>query len=89
MGSKYVKPAREAVVEIVFDNSDRAFAIEQEEVTLARAVKYNGQGVYRINGDVKTRAEVIETLAQAGIDPYGFNLILQGQIHSIVKMHVE
>ncbi len=89
MGSKYVKPAREAVVEIVFDNSDRAFAIEQEEVTLARAVKYNGQGVYRINGDVKTRAEVIETLAQAGIDPYGFNLILQGQIQSIVKMHGE
>ena len=26
-------------------------------------------------------------LAQAGIDPHGYNLVLQGQIQSIVKMH--
>ncbi len=89
MGSKYIKPAKEAFVEIVFDNSDKAFAMDREEVTLSRAVRHNGQGVYKINGDAKTRAEVIETLAQAGIDPYGFNLILQGQIQSIVKMHGE
>jgi len=89
MGSKYIKPAKEAFVEIVFDNSDKTFAMDMDEVTLSRAVKHNGQGVYKINGDTKTRAEVIETLAQAGIDPYGFNLILQGQIQSIVKMHGE
>src|SRR3989338_2389301 len=89
MGSKYVKPAREAVVELVFDNSDRAFAIECDEVSLKRIVRFNGQGMYKINDEVKTRSEVIETLAQAGIDPYGFNIVLQGQIQSIVKMHPE
>ena len=89
MGSKYVKPSREAVVELVFDNSDRAFAIECDEVSLKRIVRFNGQGMYKINDEVKTRSEVIETLAQAGIDPYGFNIILQGQIQSIVKMHPE
>ncbi len=89
MGSKYVKPAKEAFVEIVFDNSDRIFAIDTNEIMIKRGVRHNGQGIYKINGESKTRAEVIETLAQAGIDPYGFNLILQGQIQSIVRMHSE
>lgn len=89
MGSKYVRPAREASVELVFDNSDGGFSMDGLEVSLRRTVKYNGQSVYRINGETKTRLEVIEMLAQAGIDPYGFNLILQGQIQAIVKMHPE
>ncbi len=89
MGSKYVKPAREASVELVFDNRDRLFGLETDEVSLTRIVRANGQGIYKINGETKTRLEVIEILAQAGIDPYGFNMVLQGQIQSIVKMHPE
>lgn len=89
MGSKYVKPAREASVEMVFDNTDRVFAIEKDEISLKRIVRSNGVSIYKINDEVKTRIEVIEMLAQAGIDPYGFNLVLQGQIQAIVKMHPE
>ncbi|HVY01784.1 MAG TPA: chromosome segregation SMC family protein [Candidatus Nanoarchaeia archaeon] len=89
MGSKYVKPAREATVELVFDNTDRVFGIDADEIILHRTVKHNGQGVYKINGETKTRIEIIELLAQAGIDPHGFNLVLQGQIQAIVKMHPE
>src|SRR3989338_5680247 len=89
MGSKYIKPAREAFVELVFDNTDRAFSIDKDEVTIKRAVKYSGQSVYKINDEIKTRIEIIEMLAQAGIDPHGFNLILQGQIQAVVKMHPE
>lgn len=89
MGSKYVKPAHEATVELVFDNTDRAFSIDTGEITLQRTVRSNGQGIYKINGETKTRLEVVEMLAQAGIDPYGFNLVLQGQIQAIVKMHPE
>jgi chromosome segregation protein len=87
MGSKFVKPSKEASVELVFDNSDKAFNIEGEEVNLKRIVRANGQGVYKINDEIKTRMEVVETLAQAGIDPHGFNLVMQGQIQGIVKMH--
>jgi len=87
MGSKYIKPAKEAYSEIVFDNSDRAFSLNKDEVSLKRIVKIKGASVYKINGETKTRAEVIETLGQAGIDPYGFNMVLQGQIQSVVKMH--
>ncbi len=89
MGSKYVKPAREATVELVFDNSDHIFSIDKEEVTIKRSVRINGQSIYKINDETKTRVEIIEMLAQAGIDPHGFNLVLQGQIQAIVNMQPE
>ena len=87
MGTKIARPAKEAYVELVFDNSDRTFNMNQEEIALKRIVRHNGQSIYKINDQTKTRGEVIELLAHAGIDPHGFNLILQGQISSIVKMH--
>jgi len=86
-GTKITKPATEASVEIVFDNSDKGFAIPYKEVSLKRIVRKNGQGVYKINNAVKTRQEILELLAQAGIDPHGFNIVLQGEIDSFVKMH--
>ena len=89
MGSKEIKPAKEAYVELVFDNSDKAFAIDSDEISLKRIVRHTGQSIYKINNEAKTRSEVIETLAQGGIDPYGFNIILQGQIQSVVRMHPE
>lgn len=89
MGSKYVKPAREAMVEMVFDNSDRTFGIDKDEISVKRTVRHNGLSVYKINDEVKTRADIIEALAQAGIDPQGFNLVLQGQIQAAVAMHPE
>src|SRR3989344_7768170 len=87
MGSKFVKPAKEASVELIFNNSDKAFALDREQIHLTRIVRRNGQSIYKINGETKTRTEILEMLAQAGIDPHGFNLVLQGQIQSIVKMH--
>jgi len=89
MGSKYIRPAKEASVELYFDNSDKAFAMDRDEIVIERIVRVRGQSIYKINGETKTRSEIIETLGQAGIDPYGYNIILQGQIQSIVKMHPE
>ena len=89
LGTKIAAPAKEAIVEVVFDNSDRVFSIEKDEVSIKRAVKKNGQSQYKIEGEVKTRQEVLSLLAQAGIDPNGFNLVLQNQIQSFVQMHTE
>ncbi len=89
MGSKYVKPSKEASVEIVFDNANNTFALPHPEISIKRVVRHNGQSIYKINEETKTRSEVIEMLAHAGIDPHGFNMVLQGQIQAIVKMHPE
>lgn len=89
LGTKAASPAKEAVVEIVFDNSDNTFSIEKDEISIKRIVRLNGQSIYKINGETKTRQEVLSLLAQAGIDPNGFNIILQGEIQNFVKMHTE
>ena len=88
-GSKFVKPSKEAYVQIVFDNSNKTFNLMSEEVIIERMVRSNGQGNYKINNEIKTRGEIIELLANSGIDPNGFNLVLQGQIQAIVQMHPE
>lgn len=89
MGTKAIKPSHEASVEIIFDNSDKRFNIDKDEVSMKRIVRNNGQSIYKIGNETKTRQEVLELLAQAEIDPNGFNIILQGEIDSFVKMHTE
>ena len=59
LGSKYIKPVKEASVEIVFDNADKTFAMDKSEISLTRIVRHNGQSIYKINGETKTRADVL------------------------------
>ncbi len=89
LGNKAIPPSKEASVEIILDNSDKSFSIKSSEVSIKRIVRKNGQSTYKINGETKTRQEVLSLLAQAGIDPYGFNIILQGEIQNFVRMHTE
>ncbi len=88
-GNKIFKASNEAYVEITFDNSEKTFALDEKEISIKRIVKKNGQSVYKINNNVKTRQEVIELLSHAGIDPHGFNIVLQGEIQRFVKMTPE
>jgi len=88
-GNKFVGPSGEALVELVFDNSDKSFTIDKNEVSVTRIVRKNGQSIYKIDDETKTRQDVLSLLAQAGIDPNGFNIILQGEIQNFVKMHTE
>ena len=88
-GGKENKPAPYAKVSLVFDNSDRVFSLPTSEIEITRIVKRDGTSIYKINGETKTRQEILELLAQAGIDPEGFNIILQAEINNIVEMHPE
>jgi len=89
MGNREINPAKEASVELIIDNSDKAFFIEKDEISIKRIVRKNGLSIYKINNETKTRQEVLSLLAQAGIDPNGYNIILQGEIQGFVKMHSE
>jgi chromosome segregation protein len=86
LGSKAAAPAKEAIVEIVIENSDRTLSIDSDEISIKRIVRRNGQSIYKINDEVKTRQEVLSLLAQGGIDPNGFNIVLQGEIQNFVRM---
>src|SRR3989344_1207429 len=58
MGTKSVQPAKEASVELVFDNSDNTFSIPEKEISLKRIVRKDGQSIYKINNQTKTRQEI-------------------------------
>jgi len=88
-GGKAGNASDEAMVEMVFDNSGRIFSLNQDEVRVSRTVRKTGNSIYKINNETKTRQEILELLAQAGIDPNGFNIILQEEISKFVKMHPE
>jgi len=88
-GNKEFKSSKEAWVEISLNNSDKSFSLDCEEIIIKRIVKKSGQSIYKINNQTKTRQEIIELLNQAGIDPHGFNIVLQGEIEKFVKMPSE
>ena len=89
LGTKEIGPAKEASVEIIFDNSQKVFSLHEHEVSIKRIVRKNGQSTYKINHETKTRQDVLSLLAQAGVDPGGFNIILQGEIQNFVRMQPE
>jgi len=88
-GTKEIAPAKEAGVEIIFDNKDKIFTINSDEISIKRIVRKDGQSIYKINNETKTRQEILTLLAQAGIDPNGFNIILQNEIQNFVRMQTE
>lgn len=79
-GTQAAGPAKEAMVEIIFDNSKKVFTMDEDEVSIKRILRKNGQSIYRINGQTRTRQDILALLAQGGIDPNGFNIILQNEI---------
>ena len=87
--SAHHKPMWEAAVKIIFDNSDKKFSLQEKEVSIERIVRRNGVSMYKINNDIKTRQEVLELVIAAGINPYGFNIVLQGEIMDTVRMSAE
>ncbi len=85
-GGKSKKPAKEGLVSIWFSNEDDTFRTGSDEVKITRIVKSNGQGVYKINDKTVTRQQILELLSRAKINPDGYNIILQGDIISLVEM---
>jgi chromosome segregation protein len=85
-GGKTKKPAKQALVSLVFCNESGIFPVEQKEVTISRIVKPTGASKYMINDKTSTRTAIIELLACAKIDPNGYNIVLQGDIIRLIEM---
>ncbi|HII89080.1 TPA: hypothetical protein HA253_05800, partial [Candidatus Woesearchaeota archaeon] len=49
----------------------------------------NGNSIYKINDETRTRFQVLELLSIANINPEGYNIILQGDITRFVSMPTE
>lgn len=85
-GGKKGKPAKEAEASIEFDNKEAKFPIQSDKVSITRTVRENGTSIYKINGEVRTRQQVLDLLNAAKINPDGHNIILQGDIVNFITM---
>ncbi|MFX1579079.1 MAG: AAA family ATPase, partial [Promethearchaeota archaeon] len=78
--------AKSAVVELHFDNKDRKLQVDADRVVIERELDDSGKSVCRVNGKVVTRSAVLDVLGAIGVDPNGYNLVLQGEIAQMVKV---
>jgi chromosome segregation protein len=81
-----LEKAKAAKVTMQFDNTDGRIPIETGTVTVSREVYRNGLSVYRLNGRRMSRANVVDTLAMAGISATGHNFVLQGTITRLAEI---
>jgi chromosome segregation protein len=96
-----VSGPREASVEVVLDNSDGTLARSQvtaaagtddvgdiDEITVKRRVKRtedNYYSYYYLNGRSVNLSDIRDLLAQAGIAPEGYNVVMQGDVTEIIN----
>lgn len=84
-GTELRKPVGFAYVAITMDNSDRALAIDYDEVTVSRRVYRSGESEYLINGTACRLKDVNELFYDTGIGKEGYSIIGQGQIDKILS----
>lgn len=83
-GSHMVPRSNRASVAIVFDNRQRQFKIDFDEVSIERAVLRDGSSEYSINGSRVRLRDVAELLASANIGETGHHIISQGEADRIL-----
>ena len=70
-GSKGEPPAKFAEVAMYFNNEDRGFPLDEDEVVIKRRVYPDGRSTYWLNGKRTSRSEILDVLSAAMISPEG------------------
>ncbi|MFB6131904.1 MAG: chromosome segregation protein SMC [Halanaeroarchaeum sp.] len=97
-----VNGPREANVEVILNNEDRTLSRSQvvnaagtedvggvDRIRVKRRVKRtedNYYSYYYLNGRSVNLSDITELLAQAGVAPEGYNVVMQGDVTGIIQM---
>ena len=84
-GSKSRKPLNSAMVNIIFDNTDRHLGIDFNEVSVKRVLYRTGENEYYLNGEKCRLKDITELLTDSGAAKESFNIIGQGKIDEILS----
>jgi chromosome segregation protein len=88
-GGKSLARLNRASVKVVFDNSNRALAIDFDEVSIERVVHRDSANEYFINGTSVRLKDIIELLAGAHIGASGHHIISQGEADKILNANLK
>lgn len=84
-GSKSRKPLNSAMVNLIFDNTDRHLPIDYNEVSIKRILYRTGENEYYLNGTKCRLKDISELLTDSGAAKESFNIIGQGKIDEILS----
>lgn len=84
-GSKSAERQNRAKVTIAFDNRDRTFPVDFDEVSIAREIHRDASSEYFLNGSSVRLKDVIELLASVHIGASGHHIISQGEADRILN----
>ncbi len=84
-GTTERKPMGFAKVTLLIDNSDRALAIDENEVEISRKLYRTGESEYLINGRKSRLKDIQELLMGTGLGRDGYSIVGQGRVAEIVN----
>ncbi|MFK7956782.1 MAG: chromosome segregation protein SMC [Lysobacterales bacterium] len=91
-GSNARKPVGQAMVELVFDNSEGKLTGEYSafgEISIRRTVSREGQSQYFLNGTRCRRRDITDLFLGTGLGPRSYSIIEQGMISQLVEARPE
>jgi len=84
-GTKKRSAANNCKVSLYIDNKDKKIPVD-EEIKITRKITDKGLSIFKLNGRVVTRNKVLDILSNIKLSPYGYNIIMQGDITKIIEM---
>jgi len=88
-GTEARKPQSYAEVSLYFDNSEKIFPLEYEEVVLSRKLYRSGESEYAINKNPCRLKDVVDSFRDSGLGKDSFCVIGQGKITSLLSAKPE
>ncbi|MBN2796710.1 MAG: chromosome segregation protein SMC [Clostridia bacterium] len=88
-GTKHRKKLGMAEVTLVFDNSERFFSLDYNEVKVCRRVYRSGESEYLINDTNCRLKDVRDLFMDTGIGTDGYSIIGQGRIESVLSSNLD
>ena len=76
-------------VSLYFDNSNRMFSIDYNEVIITRKLFRSGESEYYINKQPARLRDIVELLHECGIGKEGYTIIGQGRVEEIMSAKPE
>ena len=89
-GGRDRKPADYCEVSLYLNNSDSTVKGYEKEIKITRRITRSGISAYKLDGRNVTRSKILDLLANTGLSPDGFNIIMQGDVTEVIEMsHLE
>ena len=84
-GSKTRSPANMAEVTLTFDNKNRFFSLDTDELHLTRRLYRNGDSEYLINRQSVRLKDIRDLLAGSGLGAQAYSIIEQGRVGLLLQ----